>query len=139
MSALTGTHMDEAPRNNKTINCIPILYKQMKVKELVEKLNLKVLSGENGLDREIDGCYISDLLSDVMGNAEMGNVWITLQTHKNVMAVASLKEMSCIILVKNLGANEDTLNQSNEEALPILQTSLPTYEIAGKVYNLLNA
>lgn len=109
----------------------------MKVQELVDKLGLKVLAGANGLNREIDGCYISDLLSDVMGNAQEGNIWITLQTHKNVMAVASLKEMSCIILVKDLGANEDTINQSNEEELPILQTSLPTFEIAGLVYNLL--
>lgn len=110
----------------------------MKVKDLVEKLNLKVLAGANGLDREIDGCYISDLLSDVMGNAQEGNIWITLQTHKNVMAVASLKEIACIILVKNLTANEDTVNQSNEEGLPLLQTSLPTYEIAGKVYEMLH-
>ena len=110
----------------------------MKVKELVEKLNLKVLSGEKGLEREIDGCYISDLLSDVMGNALEGNIWITLQTHKNVMAVASLKEMSCIILVKNLMPNDETIEQSNDEDLPILQTSLPTYEIAGLVYNLLH-
>ena len=110
----------------------------MKVKELVEKLNLKVLSGEKGLDREIDGCYISDLLSDVMGNAMEGNIWITLQTHKNVMAVASLKEMSCIILVKNLMPNDETIEQSNDEDLPILLTNLPTYEIAGLVYNLLN-
>ena len=110
----------------------------MKVKELVEKLNLKVLSGEKGLDREIDGCYISDLLSDVMGNAMEGNIWITLQTHKNVMAVASLKEMSCIILVKNLMPNDETIEQSNDEDLPILQTNLPTCEIAGLVYNLLH-
>ena len=110
----------------------------MKVQELVEKLNLKVLSGEKGLEREIDGCYISDLLSDVMGNAMEGNIWITLQTHKNVMAVASLKEMSCIILVKNLMPNDETIEQSNDEDLPILQTSLPTYEIAGQVYNLLH-
>ena len=110
----------------------------MKVKELVEKLGLKILSGKSGLVREIDGCYISDLLSDVMGNADAGNIWITLQTHKNVMAVASLKELSCIILVKNLEANEDTLKQSNEEEIPILQTSMTTYEIAGRVYNLLN-
>lgn len=110
----------------------------MKVKELVEKLGLKILSGKNGLEREIDGCYISDLLSDVMGNADAGNIWITLQTHKNVMAVASLKELSCIILVKNLEANEDTLKQSDEEEIPILQTSMTTYEIAGRVYNLLN-
>ena len=54
------------------------------------------------------------------------------------MAVASLKEMACIILVKNLSANEDTLNQSNEEEIPILQTSMSTYEVTGKVYCLLN-
>ena len=117
----------------ETNNCII-----MKVRELVDKLGLKVLSGENGLDREIDGCYVSDLLSDVMGNADAGNVWITLQTHKNVMAVASLKEMACVILVKNLTANEDTLNQSNEEEIPILQTSMETFEVTGKVYGLLN-
>ena len=109
----------------------------MKVQELVDKLGLKVLSGANGLDREIDGCYISDLLSDVMGNAMEDNIWITLQTHKNVMAVASLKEMSCIILVKNLVPNDETIEQSNEEDRPILQTSLPTFEIAGLVYNLI--
>ena len=113
------------------------IYFIMKVRELVDKLGLKVLSGENGLDREIDGCYVSDLLSDVMGNADSGNIWITLQTHKNVMAVASLKEMACIILVKNLAANEDTLNQSNEEEIPILQTSMSTYEVTGRVYELL--
>lgn len=114
-----------------------IFYK-MKVQELVDKLGLKVLSGANGLDREIDGCYISDLLSDVMGNAMEGNIWITLQTHKNVMAVASLKELACIILVKDLVPNAETIEQSNDDGLPVLQTSLPTYEIAGLVYNLLH-
>lgn len=108
----------------------------MKVQELVEKLGLKVLSGENGLEREIEGCYVSDLLSDVMGNAESGNIWITLQTHKNVMAVASLKELSCVIIVKNFTPNEDTINQSNEEEIPILQTSMNTYEVTGKVYEM---
>ena len=118
----------------ETNNCI-----FMKVRELVDKLGLKVLSGENGLDREIDGCYVSDLLSDVMGNADAGNVWITLQTHKNVMAVASLKEMACIILVKNLTANEDTLSQSNEEEIPILQTSMETFEVTGRVYEIIKS
>ncbi|MBR6898864.1 MAG: serine kinase [Bacteroidales bacterium] len=110
----------------------------MKVRELVEKLNLKVLSGENGLDRDIDGCYVSDLLSDVMGNAEMGNVWVTLQTHKNVMAIASLKELACVILVKGLTPSEDTVEQSNEEGIPFLSTDMQTYETVGKIYQLLN-
>ena len=111
----------------------------MKVKELVEKLNLKVVSGESGLDRDIDGCYVSDLLSDVMGNAEMGNVWVTLQTHKNVMAIASLKELACVILVKNLMPSDDTIEQSNEEGIPFLTTDMQTYETVGKIYQLLNA
>jgi serine kinase of HPr protein (carbohydrate metabolism regulator) len=111
----------------------------MKVRELVEKLNLKVVSGENGLDRDIDGCYVSDLLSDVMGNAEMGNVWVTLQTHKNVMAIASLKELACVILVKNLMPSDDTIEQSNEEGIPFLTTDMQTYETVGKIYQLLNA
>ena len=110
----------------------------MKVRELVDKLNLKVLSGENGLDRDIDGCYVSDLLSDVMGNAEMGNVWVTLQTHKNVMAIASLKELACVVLVKGQTASEDTLEQSNEEGIPFLSTTMQTYETVGKIYQLLN-
>lgn len=110
----------------------------MKVKELVEKLNLQVLSGAQGLDRDIEGCYVSDLLSDVMGNAEMGNVWVTLQTHKNVMAIASLKELACVVLVKGQTASEDTLEQSNEEGIPFLSTTMQTYETVGKIYQLLN-
>lgn len=109
----------------------------MKVRELVEKLNLTVLSGENGLDRDIDGCYVSDLLSDVMGNAEMGNVWVTLQTHKNVMAIASLKELACVVLVKDHQPSEDTVEQSNEECIPFLGTTMQTFEIVGKIYELL--
>ncbi len=111
----------------------------MKVREIVDALNLKVLSGAQGLDKEVEGCYVSDLLSDVMGNAEMGNIWITLQTHKNVMAIASLKELAAVILVKGLTASEDTLEQSNEEGIPFLSTEAETFETAGKIYQMLNA
>lgn len=109
----------------------------MKVSELVNKLGLKVFCGEKGLDRQISDGYTSDLLSDVMGNADAGNVWITLQTHKNIMAIASLKELAAIILVKDNKPEKDTLEQSNAEDLPILGTSLPAFEIAGQLYNLL--
>ena len=110
----------------------------MKVKDSVDALNLKVLSGAEGLDREVEGCYVSDLLSDVMGNADMGNIWVTLQTHKNVMAIASLKELAAVILVKGQSASEDTLNQSNEEGIPFLSTEEETFDTAGKIYQLLH-
>jgi predicted transcriptional regulator len=110
----------------------------MKVSELVEKLDLKVYSGQKGLDREITGGYVSDLLSDVMGNAGEGEVWITLQVHQNVMAIASLKDMAAVILVNNLEPHENTVRHSDDENIPVLGTHLPTFEIAGKVYQIFN-
>lgn len=109
----------------------------MTVKEVTEKLGLKVLSGANGLNREVTGGYVSDLLSDVMGNADADQIWITLQTHKNVMAIASLKDLAGVILVSENRPEPDTEAQSNEEGIPILGTSLPTFEISGKLYELL--
>lgn len=109
----------------------------MKVSELVEKLNLEVYSGNEGLDREIEGGYVSDLLSDVMGNAEAGNVWVTLQTHKNIMAIASLKELAAIILVKGFKPEADTAVQSNAEGIPVLGTTAQAFEITGELYNLI--
>ena len=111
----------------------------MRVKEIVEKLNLKVYSGSEGPDREVESAYLSDLLSDVMGNAATGNIWITLQTHKNIMAIASLKELAAIILVKGLNPEEGTIEKSNEEGIPVLGTDEETYPVAGKLYELLNA
>ena len=64
----------------------------MKVCDLVKMLNLTVFCGEEGLDTEITGGYTSDLLSDVMGHIEEGMLWITMQTHQNILAVATLKD-----------------------------------------------
>ncbi|MDX9771349.1 MAG: DRTGG domain-containing protein [Tenuifilaceae bacterium] len=110
----------------------------MKVAEIVKSLNLKVYSGESGLSNNIDGGYVSDLLSDVMGHADAGNVWVTLQNHKNVMAIASLKEIAAIILVKGIKPEADTAEQSNQEGIPILGTDMETYEIVGRLYQELN-
>ena len=109
----------------------------MKVSEIVDQLGLKVVSGQKGLDREVSGAYVSDLLSDVMGNAREGQVWITLQVHHNVMAIASLKDMAAVILVKDLQPMENTIKHSNEEQIPVLSSSLSTFELAGKLYDLL--
>ena len=86
----------------------------MTVQELVNALNLKVFCGQGNLDHEIKGGYTSDLLSDVMGFAKEGQVWITLQTHKNVLAIASLKELAAILLVKGNQPEEDMLEQAIE-------------------------
>ena len=110
----------------------------MTVREIAEKLNLKVFSGASGLDREVTVGYVSDLLSDVMGFAKDGSVWVTLQTHKNVMAIATLKELAAVIIVKGFEPEEDAREVSEEEGIPILGSGEQTFELAGRIYNLLN-
>lgn len=109
----------------------------MTVSEIAKKLDLQLMSGAEGINNEISGAYVSDLLSDVMGNANEGQAWITLQTHKNVMAIASLKELSAIIMVNGLTPSEDCATQSNLEQIPIFSTPMSTFEVAGKFYNAL--
>ncbi len=111
----------------------------MKVSDLVKKYKLKVFAGAQGLDNEISGGYVSDLLSDVMGNAAENEVWITLQTHQNVMAIASLKDLAAIILVKGFEPDEDTLERSQDEGIPLLGTDKGTFEMAGKLFADLNS
>ena len=110
----------------------------MTIKEIAGMLNLEIFSGNEGTVNEVTGGYTSDLLSDVMGNADSGKIWITLQTHKNSVAVASLKDLSAIILVNGFKPEEDAALQSNEENIPILGTSDGAFEISGKLYKLLN-
>ena len=110
----------------------------MKVSDLVKEFNLKVFCGEEGLNNPVRGGYVSDLLSDVMGNAGEGDVWITLQTHQNVMAVASLKDLAAVIIVQDFEPGRETIQHSNEEGIPVLGTSARTFEISGKLYQYLN-
>lgn len=109
----------------------------MKLKEIAEKLNLTIYSCESELDKEVTGGYSSDLLSDVMGHSKEGQVWITLQTHKNIMGVASLKDLTGIILVKGFTPNEDTVLLSKSEGIPILGTDMEAFELCGRLYNLI--
>jgi predicted transcriptional regulator len=122
-------------------NSIKIVIKKelkMKVSEIVNILGLEVFSGKEGLENEISGGYASDLLSDVMGNADEGQIWATIQTHLNVMAIASLKEMAAVLITNGAKPNDDTLQKSNEEGIPIVGTADSTYEIIGKLYSILN-
>jgi predicted transcriptional regulator len=109
----------------------------MKVNDILDALELTPVAGARGLDREVTGGYVSDLLSDVMGHAREGQAWITLQTHKNVMAIASLKELAAVILVKGRLPDEETAAAAGEEGIPVLTTPLDAFEASGRLYRLL--
>ncbi|MCR5018952.1 MAG: serine kinase [Bacteroidales bacterium] len=108
----------------------------MTVKEIIEKLDLKCLNEAN-LDAEVSGAYASDLLSDVMGNARSGQVWITMQTHKNVTAIASLKDIPAVIIVRDGVPDEDMLEHAKDEDICLLVSKDATFEVCGKLYELL--
>jgi len=111
----------------------------MTVRQLAEELGLRIYTGKSDLDKNITGAYVSDLLSDVMGHAREGEVWITLQSHMNVLAIASLKELAAIVLVKGIEPDRQVLDKASAEGIPVLGTADQTFETAGKLFQLLNS
>jgi predicted transcriptional regulator len=109
----------------------------MKLEEIVKKLSLDILSNKEGLQKDISGGYVSDMLSDVMANSNQGDIWITLQTHPNIVAVANLKNLSGIIIPSKRRPEEETLKKATSEKITILTTSMSAFEVTGKVYQLL--
>ena len=108
----------------------------MTVKEIIAQLGLQCLNEAN-LDTEVSGAYASDLLSDVMGNARSGQVWVTMQTHKNVTAIASLKDIPAVIIVRGGEPDDDMLEHAKEEDICILVSQDATFQVCGKLYQLL--
>lgn len=100
----------------------------MKVKQLALDSHFVVIGDEIALNKEIEGVFCGDLLSWVMAHSCEKNAWITVQTHLNVVAVAALKEMSCLIFVQEASIPEETLQKAQEEHIALVQTSLSAYE-----------
>jgi len=112
----------------------------MKLSKIVAKLGLVVFStGARNLEEiEISGGYVSDLLSDVIAGLSKGEIWITIQRHLNIVAVAKLKDAGAILIAKGLRPDESCISKAMEEDVVLLGSELPVFEIAGKLYNLLN-
>lgn len=81
-------------------------------------------------DREIEGVYIGDLLSWVMGNAGSGDAWITIMSNINILAVASLSDVACIILAEDVTVDDDVIATAKDKGINIISSKLSTYETA---------
>ena len=81
-------------------------------------------------DREIEGAYAGDLLSWVMGRATEGCAWITIMSNVNVIAVATLVDVACVILAENVTLDDEVLSAAESKGVNVLSSSLPTYETA---------
>lgn len=107
----------------------------MQVKELVEKFDLSVAAGKTGLDREVMDGYCGDLLSEVMGNAPAGCVWLTVQGHQNIVAVAVLRELAAIIITGGQKPDEETTRKADQEGIPVLLWPDSSFRLAGRIFS----
>ncbi len=108
----------------------------MTLQQIAEKMGLKPLCALSMLGREVSTGYVSDLLSDVMANAKAGDLWVTMQTHQNIVAVASLKEIAGIIIIGGREPDRQTLLKAEAENIPLLLSALPAFEVVGRLYQM---
>ncbi|TYP57662.1 AraC family transcriptional regulator [Thermosediminibacter litoriperuensis] len=110
----------------------------MTLNDLQKELSLKLVTRGTNLERPVEGGYASDLLSWVMGHASENQVWITIQSHPNIVAVAALLGLSGIIVAEGVDIEENTIKKAEEENIPIFSSDKPVYEICGILYNALS-
>lgn len=108
----------------------------MTLSDLVPRLELKVFTPGLPLDRPVGGGYASDLLSDVIGHARKDDLWVTMQVHPNIVAVAVLKELAAIVLVNGRTPAPETLEQAARERVLLLGAGVGAFELAGRLYGL---
>ncbi len=110
--------------------------KKMNLKDLAERLGWELKTQNVPLEGEVRTGYASDLLSDVLANSIEGDLWVTRQTHLNIVAIAVMRDLSGILLVNGAQPDPDTVEKAVEKMVPIFRTPLPTFEIVGRLYQL---
>lgn len=109
----------------------------MKVSEVAKELGLEIYTAKDAASKiDVKGCYIGDLLSLAMSKVEVNNVWITIQTNVNTVAIAALTDASCIILVDGFSPDENTVQKANEQGVVILGGEISAYDAAVKLSEL---
>lgn len=104
----------------------------MKLTSLAQAVQAQVLT--NARDVEISGCYISDLLSDVLAHASPGMLWVTIQTHRNVVSVAATKDITAVLITCGREPSPAIIAEANENGVVLLITQLSTYETAARLW-----
>jgi hypothetical protein len=109
----------------------------MNLQQIIDQLSLTVLTeARDFAGMTPTGGYSSDLLSCVMAGAKQGYLWITLQAHLNIVAIAALNELAAIIITENAQPDAASIAKANQQGVILLSTTKPTYEINGKLWEL---
>jgi len=102
----------------------------MKVNDLLHNDAFRLLSNEDTLNNEFETAYSGDLLSWVMGNGVQGSIWLTVLTHMNIVAVASLREFKAICICEGAKIPPEVLDKANEEHIAIIETNLSIFDVS---------
>jgi hypothetical protein len=108
----------------------------MNLSDIAAELGLRDFTAGIPLDKPVLGGYASDLLSDVIGHGRKGDLWLTMQIHPNIIAVAVLKDLAGIVLVNGREPAPETLEQARREKVPLLGARPGMFEIAGRLFAL---
>ncbi len=109
----------------------------MTLQDVIDQLNLTALTQPADFAAVTPtGGYTSDLLSCVMAGAKKGAVWVTLQAHLNIVAVAALLEMSAVIITEGAQPETATISKANEEGITLLSTDRQSFEVAGRLWEM---
>lgn len=108
----------------------------MQLGEVARDLDLRVLAGEECLEREVTGGSVSDLLSYVMANARAGNLWVTIQVHPNIVGVAELLDLAGVVVAGGQEPEKATLEKAREQGVAILTTDEAAFAVTGRLYEL---
>ncbi len=105
----------------------------MTIKDIKEALNLRTDAEESLMEKYVKGCYIGDLLSLAMSKIKSGNVWITIQTNVNIVAVAMLTDAACIIVADDCVPDDAAIEKAKSQGVALLSSTLSAYELATKL------
>lgn len=105
----------------------------MEVSQLADILEVTCVTPEGDLGRNISSVYVGDLLSVVMGKAKEDSVWVTIQGHVNIIAVASLINMACVIVTEGFDIDDETIERALEQDVVVYKTPLSSYDVCAKL------
>ena len=107
----------------------------MKLSQIVKKCQLEKIVFS--VDEEISSGYSGDLMSDVMANAKANSIWITIQAHKNSIAVALIKDIKSILFTNNVSIGQEVVEKAKEEDIILLRTKKDSFTVSGEIYSMM--
>lgn len=109
----------------------------MNLQQIIKRLDLNLVTDSRDFSSiHPEGGYTSDLLSCVMAGAKSKYIWVTLQAHLNIVAVAALLDVAAIIITENAQPDAATIEKANEQGVILLSTSMPSFEVDGKLWEM---